>query len=73
LSQVKSNDGVSFHAHKIILCAQSPVFNAMLASTTWKESTSNEVTLTGTDAIVLRHLLEYLYSGACAFPRDNLV
>jgi len=45
----------------------------MLASTTWKESTSNEVTLTGTDAIVLRHLLEYLYSGACAFPRDNLV
>lgn len=68
-----SGDGVQFFAHKIILCAQSPVFNAMLASGSWKESSSGEATLTNVESGVMKYLLEFLYTGKCVFPRDNLL
>ena len=38
-----SEDGVRFHAHRLVLCAQSPVFKSMMDSDLWVESASKEV------------------------------
>lgn len=38
-----SEDGSRFHAHRLVLCAQSPVFKAMMDSELWAESANKEV------------------------------
>ncbi len=38
-----SEDGSRFHAHRLVLCAQSPVFKSMLDSELWVESRNKEV------------------------------
>ena len=38
-----SVDGSRFHAHRLVLCAQSPVFKSMLDSELWVESRNKEV------------------------------
>ena len=38
-----SEDGKRFHAHRLVLCAQSAVFKAMMASQEWGTSKRNEV------------------------------
>ena len=38
-----SEDGKRFHAHRLIFCAQSPVFKAMMDSDLWAESSNKEV------------------------------
>ena len=41
-----SEDRLKFHAHRLVLCAQSPVFKAMLDSELWVESSNKEVMAT---------------------------
>ena len=38
-----SEDGQSFHAHRIVLCAQSLVLKTMLDSEVWADSKNKEV------------------------------
>lgn len=41
-----SEDDCRFHAHRLVLCAQSPVFKTMLDSDLWTESRNKEVSAT---------------------------
>lgn len=56
------SNGVKFPAHKIILSAQSPVFNAMFQSN-MVESKKNEVMIEDIKPEVLKEMLHYLYTG----------
>jgi len=38
-----SEDGERFFAHRLVMCAQSPVFKTMLDSELWAESKNKEV------------------------------
>jgi len=38
-----SKDGKKFPAHRLVLCAQSGYFKALLESSLWQEGQSNEV------------------------------
>lgn len=40
-----SQDGAKCHAHRLVLCAQSPVFKTMMDSDLWAESRNKEVGL----------------------------
>ncbi|GBN58921.1 Speckle-type POZ protein B [Araneus ventricosus] len=51
----------SFSAHKIILCARSPVFTKMFA-TDFRENKSKCVEITDMDSDTLRRLLLYIYT-----------
>ena len=42
-----SEDGKRFHAHRLVLCAQSAVFKAMMASQEWGTSKRHEVRAVG--------------------------
>ncbi|GBL85115.1 Speckle-type POZ protein-like B [Araneus ventricosus] len=53
---------VSIPAHKSILSARSPVFEAMF-SCPMKEAMENEVVIEGIEAQVLRAMLKYMYTG----------
>ncbi len=41
--ELVSEDRSRFHAHRLVLCAQSAVFKAMLDSEHWTESANKEV------------------------------
>lgn len=55
------DDGEKIPAHRVILAARSPHFNAMFTST-MLESCSNEIHLTEVTGPVLRVFLKYLYT-----------
>eukprot|EP00160_Parvularia_atlantis_P004058 Unigene13405_Nuclearia_a/m.40632 Unigene13405_Nuclearia_a/g.40632 ORF Unigene13405_Nuclearia_a/g.40632 Unigene13405_Nuclearia_a/m.40632 type:complete len:426 (+) Unigene13405_Nuclearia_a:1-1278(+) len=65
------DDGVRIPAHRIILCAQSPVFDAMLRGR-FVEATKSEIELPNTNARLIGLLLEYCYTGRCSYSRDDL-
>ena len=67
-----SDNGQRFFAHRLVLCVQSPVFKALLDSDLWGDALKKEVTLPNVSGRVLQHLLQYLYTGECRFPRDDL-
>ena len=48
--------------HRVILCARSPVFNAML-SKQFIESDQNTIVLHGINKFTLHKLIEYIYTG----------
>ena len=65
---------VRFKAHRVVLCAQSEYFDAMLLRGSFAEQSSPEVRLPGTTARALELLLEYLYTGDCVFaPNDTVL
>ena len=68
VSLVGSN-GEALSAHKVILCARSPVFQAMF-SNGMKESLSEVVTIPDIDTAVLRDMLVYVYTDRC--PQETL-
>jgi speckle-type POZ protein len=68
VSLVGSN-GEALSAHKLILCARSPVFKAMF-SNGMKESLSEVVTIPDFDTAVLRDMLVYVYTDRC--PQETL-
>lgn len=51
------------HAHRAILAARSPVFDAMWSSP-MREGAESEVRISDVDPAALRRLLRYLYAGA---------
>ena len=55
-----SEDGKRFHAHRLVLCAQSAVFKAMMASQEWGTSKRNEVCPGGA-----RTVYEYTCTVSC--------
>lgn len=65
-------DGVKFSGHRLVLCAQSPVLKNMLDSDLWQESHNKEIPLPTISSRVVQLLLQYLYTGRCLFPRDDL-
>lgn len=54
--------GRDLHAHKAILAARSPVFEAMFVHET-EESKRNIVNITDVDYEVLKEMLRYIYTG----------
>ncbi|XP_065890000.1 uncharacterized protein [Dysidea avara] len=67
-----SKDGKKFPAHRLVLCAQSGYFKALLESNLWQEGQGNEVTIPSVESSILKIMLEYMYTGKCLFPRDDL-
>jgi len=63
---------VEFYCHKILLCGQSSYFNAMLNNQNWRETSSNQITLPSIHSKPLKYILEFFYSQACVFPRDDI-
>ncbi|XP_055375391.1 uncharacterized protein LOC129608092 [Condylostylus longicornis] len=58
-------------AHKIILCAASPYFNAMFTGS-FVENNHSEVTLQDVDEEMVELLINYMYSGQLPFDSDNV-
>jgi hypothetical protein len=67
-----TSDDKRFHAHRLVLCAQSPVLKSMLDSDLWAESKNREIAMPMVSGRVLQVVLEYLYTGRCHFPPDDL-
>ncbi|KAM0553364.1 hypothetical protein ACHAPJ_007377 [Fusarium lateritium] len=70
--------GHTFHAHRAIVCTQSPFFDKAL-SNNWKEATLRIIELPDDDPYVVRCFLEFLYKGNycdgvnCDWGRPSLV
>jgi hypothetical protein len=60
---------VSIPAHKFMLCLRSEVFRAML-SNGMKESSSNEIHIPDFDGVVIKDLLQFIYTDEC--PQKSL-
>jgi speckle-type POZ protein len=58
-------DSNTLTSHKLILCARSPVFKAMLTSGL-SESTSNEIVISDFEPEVVHAFLKFLYSDKCS-------
>jgi hypothetical protein len=67
-----TSDEKRFHAHRLVLCAQSPVLKSMLDSDLWAESKNKEISMLMVSGRVLQIVLGYLYTGRCLFPPDDL-
>ncbi|ASK51356.1 BTB kelch-domain protein [Eptesipox virus] len=58
-------------AHKIILSSASDYFKAML-SNNFKESSMTEITIYGIDALTLKQLIKYIYTGDLQISESNV-
>jgi hypothetical protein len=67
-----TSDNKQFHAHRLVLCAQSPVLKTLVDSDLWVESKNKEIPMPTISGRVLQAVLEYLYTGRCLFPPDDL-
>lgn len=56
-------DDVEFKAHKAVLAARSPVFNAMFEHSMMEENRKGRVQIKDMDKDVLHEVLEYIYTG----------
>ena len=59
------------HAHKVILAAGSPYFNAMF-SNRHRESSANNVSLSGIDGPTLGLLVDFIYSSSLEITEKNV-
>lgn len=69
---IESTDGHKFNVHKLILSAQSEVFNAMLKDNT-TESQTNYLKLVDAYQSDLRCILEFFYTGSLSERPHNYV
>jgi len=44
----------------------------MLNNQNWRETSSNQITLPSIHSKPLKYILEFFYSQACVFPRDDI-
>ena len=58
--ELKTSDGESLKAHKVILAARSPMFYAML-TTAMKEAKENYTIIPDFDSFVIEEVLRYIY------------
>jgi hypothetical protein len=70
---ITSADGDAFSAHRFILAAQSPVFEAMLHPGGMSEATSGCVALPNVSSAALEALLGYMYGGLAGGVLRELV
>ena len=63
-------EGRQFKCHKIILCASSIYFNAMLNSC-FSESQKDEIEICDLSAVVFQDVLEYFYGGTISITQNN--
>lgn len=63
-------DEASFSAHRIVLCATIPYFQAMFTSD-MLESRQREVTIKGIDSAAMEQLIQFAYSGRIAIQPHN--
>lgn len=61
----------AIHAHRLVLAAVSPYFNAMF-NDDMVEKMRPEVTLHDVDGVALRQLIEYSYTGEILITEDNV-
>ncbi|XP_065887347.1 BTB/POZ domain-containing protein 9-like [Dysidea avara] len=66
----KTSDGGSVSAHRVIVAAGSPVFRAMLYGGT-KESNQKEIELPTVDSVVLKRLIDFVYTGKVQTTLDD--
>ncbi len=64
-----SEDGSRFHAHRLVLCAQSPVLKSMLDSELWVESRNKEVGYLMLIALPLSMATRILNTVYCVFEK----
>ncbi|XP_012264312.2 kelch-like protein 18 [Athalia rosae] len=64
-------DDQSFSAHRIVLAATIPYFNAMFL-TNMIESKQNDITLQGIDAVALEAAINFAYSGRITLTESNV-
>jgi hypothetical protein len=72
--QIVTNEGETFHVHRLMLCGQSPVFKSMLESEHWTvdREEGNKITLPTVAGKTMKLLLQYLYTGDVRFNSDDL-
>lgn len=63
-------EGSEFKAHKTILAAQSPYFEAMLFGS-FRESSENEIELKEISATTFEVVLKYMYTGRMLFDSSS--
>ncbi|ELT98592.1 hypothetical protein CAPTEDRAFT_146989 [Capitella teleta] len=68
---LKLPDGSSVSSHKIVLMASSPFFDVMFQSE-FKESTTQDIPLDFADAVTIKTLVEFFYSGEINVCDDNV-
>lgn len=66
---VLNTGGVRLEAHRVILCARSPVFRAMLSHDT-KEAREGVVDIPDVEPEVVSAMLRYIYTDAVRVPND---
>jgi len=69
---LKIDSGETFPAHRIILCAHSAMFRALLDASRFAEKDAALVPISDISAPTMRLLLNYLYTGDCAFVKEDL-
>mmetsp|Transcript_85851 Transcript_85851/g.255980 ORF Transcript_85851/g.255980 Transcript_85851/m.255980 type:complete len:529 (+) Transcript_85851:65-1651(+) len=63
---------VFVHAHRVVLCARSPVFDTMLAERgRWAEGSQTAIPIDNISAESFHAFLQYLYTGTCGFGRSG--
>ncbi|MEE4247843.1 MAG: BTB/POZ domain-containing protein, partial [Kangiellaceae bacterium] len=68
---LKLPDGSSVSCHKIVLMASSPFFEVMFESE-FKESATQDIPLDFADAVTIKTLVEFFYSGEINVCNDNV-
>lgn len=63
-------EGVEVPAHKMVLAACSPYFQAMFIS--FEESKQERIVLKGLDPLALKALIDYVYSCEILVTEDNV-
>ncbi|XP_043466552.1 kelch-like protein 18 [Leptopilina heterotoma] len=64
-------DDQSFSAHRIVLAATIPYFNAMFLNN-MSESKQKDITLQGVDSVALEALINFAYSGRITLTNENV-
>jgi len=65
------DDNISVPAHRIILCARSAFFDAMIRGN-FSEASQQQVHLAQMNSRLIGYMLEFMYTGRCLYPRDDL-
>ena len=68
---IVSGTGTRLPAHRVLLCAQSDAFDAMLRRAGFAETGTNEVRLAEWSDRALRLALTFFYTGECRFAPDE--
>ncbi|CAB3378215.1 actin-binding protein IPP [Cloeon dipterum] len=69
--EVSAGDGISIKAHRVVLSASTPYFEAMFSRGLIEERQSN-IILHSINGYILRILIDFIYTGDVRITRDNV-